>query len=260
MTSADDDHLSEPTGEEEPDYRFTLANERTFLAWIRTALALIAGGIAVVQFAPAFGIPGVRHGLSVALTAAGGLLAALAVRRWQRVQSAMRPPRRYATNPRAVGARWSDLRRDRRGARGAYDLAPSGRLRCPIARRVNPACPLSAPYYLGREALSASWLAARWCCCDSTGPSGPHGRYWRSPRRCSRCWSSGSVTGGRSKSKPTPSSRAESSCSPRKRRFSSSAPRRSFSPRPSSGCSYAQRDRWRPRSIPQPTDSAPVLW
>lgn len=76
--------------EEEPDYRFTLANERTFLAWIRTALALIAGGIAVVQFVPSFGIPGVRHGLSVVLTAGGGLLAALAVRRWQRVQSAMR--------------------------------------------------------------------------------------------------------------------------------------------------------------------------
>lgn len=79
-----------PSGEEEPDYRFTLANERTFLAWIRTALALIAGGIAVVQFVPAFGIPGVRHGLSVVLTAGGGLLAALAVRRWQRVQVAMR--------------------------------------------------------------------------------------------------------------------------------------------------------------------------
>ena len=30
---------------EEPDYRFTLANERTFLAWLRTALALIAGGV-----------------------------------------------------------------------------------------------------------------------------------------------------------------------------------------------------------------------
>ncbi len=77
-------------GEEEPDYRFTLANERTFLAWIRTALALIAGGIAVVQFVPSFGIPGVRHGLSVALTAGGGVLAGLAVRRWQRVQAAMR--------------------------------------------------------------------------------------------------------------------------------------------------------------------------
>lgn len=78
------------TEREEPDYRFTLANERTFLAWIRTALALIAGGIAVVQFVPSFGIPGVRHGLSMALTASGGLLAALAVRRWQQVQSAMR--------------------------------------------------------------------------------------------------------------------------------------------------------------------------
>ena len=78
------------SGEQEPDYRFTLANERTFLAWIRTALALIAGGIAVVQFVPSFGIPGIRHGLSVVLTAGGGVLAALAVRRWQRVQAAMR--------------------------------------------------------------------------------------------------------------------------------------------------------------------------
>ena len=90
MSSADHERAPEPTAEEEPDYRFTLANERTFLAWIRTALALIAGGVAIVQFVPAFGIPGVRHGLSLALTAGGGLLAALAVRRWQRVQAAMR--------------------------------------------------------------------------------------------------------------------------------------------------------------------------
>jgi putative membrane protein len=81
----------EPAGhEQEPDYRFTLANERTFLAWIRTALALIAGGVAVIELVPPFGIPGVRHVLSVLLTAGGGLLAALAVRRWQRVQAAMR--------------------------------------------------------------------------------------------------------------------------------------------------------------------------
>ena len=80
----------EPADEQEPDYRFTLANERTFLAWIRTALALIAGGVAVIELVPPFGIPGVRHVLSVLLTAGGGLLAALAVRRWQRVQAAMR--------------------------------------------------------------------------------------------------------------------------------------------------------------------------
>ena len=41
----------------EPDYRFTLANERTFLAWIRTALALIAGGVAVVQLVPVLSYP-----------------------------------------------------------------------------------------------------------------------------------------------------------------------------------------------------------
>ena len=90
MSSADHQRSSEAAGEEEPDYRFTLANERTFLAWIRTSLALIAGGIAVVQFVPEFGIAGVRHGLSLVLTAGGGLLAAQAVRRWQLVQAAMR--------------------------------------------------------------------------------------------------------------------------------------------------------------------------
>ena len=74
---------------EDLDYRFTLANERTFLAWIRTALALIAGGVAVVQLVPALTIPGVRHGLGMVLTASGGVLAVLAVLRWRAVQTAM---------------------------------------------------------------------------------------------------------------------------------------------------------------------------
>ena len=74
----------------DPDYRFTLANERTFLAWFRTALALIAGGVAVVQLVPEFAFPGARHVLGVLLSAGGGGLALLAVRRWQRVQAAMR--------------------------------------------------------------------------------------------------------------------------------------------------------------------------
>jgi len=45
--------MREPTWRqdgEEPDYRFSLANERTFLAWIRTALALLAGGVLLDQF------------------------------------------------------------------------------------------------------------------------------------------------------------------------------------------------------------------
>lgn len=34
------------------DYRFTLANERTYLAWIRTALAFLAGGVAIIHLLP----------------------------------------------------------------------------------------------------------------------------------------------------------------------------------------------------------------
>jgi putative membrane protein len=35
----------------EPDYRYSLANERTFLAWVRTALGMLAGALAVAQLA-----------------------------------------------------------------------------------------------------------------------------------------------------------------------------------------------------------------
>ena len=33
----------------DPDIRFTLANERTFLAWVRTAIGLVAAGVAVFR-------------------------------------------------------------------------------------------------------------------------------------------------------------------------------------------------------------------
>lgn len=33
----------------DPDARFLLANERTFLAWVRTSLAVLVGGIALAQ-------------------------------------------------------------------------------------------------------------------------------------------------------------------------------------------------------------------
>lgn len=66
-------------GQETLDYRFTLAKRANFPGWIRTALALIAGGVAVVQLVPALSIPGVRHALGAVLTAAGGVLAMVAV-------------------------------------------------------------------------------------------------------------------------------------------------------------------------------------
>jgi putative membrane protein len=74
---------------ETPDYRFSLANERTFLAWIRTALALVGGGFAVDQFLPDLR-PGVRVGLAVSLLAAGALCALQAVDHWVRCERAMR--------------------------------------------------------------------------------------------------------------------------------------------------------------------------
>ncbi len=72
-----------------PDYRFSLANERTFLAWIRTALALVAGGIAVDQFLTGF-TWGVRTAIALSLLAGGGLCAVRAVNHWVRCERAMR--------------------------------------------------------------------------------------------------------------------------------------------------------------------------
>ncbi|MFB0833667.1 YidH family protein [Arthrobacter halodurans] len=78
-----------PDGEE-PDPRFTLANERTFLAWIRTSLAFLAGGIALEAFAAhAFPAP-LRTWLAVLVICVGLLIAAGAAFRWLRVESAMR--------------------------------------------------------------------------------------------------------------------------------------------------------------------------
>lgn len=74
----------------EPDYRFTLANERTFLAWIRTSLALIAGGLAVIQVVPEFGIAGGRETLGAALIVLGTVLAAGSMQRWASAEEAMR--------------------------------------------------------------------------------------------------------------------------------------------------------------------------
>jgi putative membrane protein len=72
---------------DEPDYRFTLANERTFLAWIRTALALAAGGLAAVSLLDEF-----RGGelLGVALLVLSFVTAASAYRRWAMNERSMR--------------------------------------------------------------------------------------------------------------------------------------------------------------------------
>ena len=75
----------------EPDARFTLANERTFLAWNRTALALIVGGLAVVQLLPPFkGVPWGRHAIGVPLIVLGAAAALAGYWEWTRNQAALR--------------------------------------------------------------------------------------------------------------------------------------------------------------------------
>jgi putative membrane protein len=73
-----------------PDYRFSLANERTFLAWIRTGLALIAGGLACAQFLPPLPIAYLREIIALALLVLGGVVALRAVDHWARTERAMR--------------------------------------------------------------------------------------------------------------------------------------------------------------------------
>jgi putative membrane protein len=78
-------------GGTEPDPRFTFANERTFLAWSRTALALVVAGLAIVQLLPPFpGVPAGRHLLGVPLIALGAVLAVAAYIEWVRNQRALR--------------------------------------------------------------------------------------------------------------------------------------------------------------------------
>lgn len=76
--------------EVEPDYRFTLANERTFLAWQRTALGLLAAAVAVVQLVPELSIAGARHVLGIILALLAILTAGMGILRWQQVDRAMR--------------------------------------------------------------------------------------------------------------------------------------------------------------------------
>ncbi|WP_188991166.1 YidH family protein [Saccharopolyspora thermophila] len=75
----------------EPDPRFTLANERTFLAWIRTALALMAGGVGIEALNAVSGHPDpLRTALAVLLLLAGTLCSATAFTRWMITERALR--------------------------------------------------------------------------------------------------------------------------------------------------------------------------
>ena len=74
---------------EEPDARFSLANERTYLAWIRTGLALLAAGVALGSLG--LGIhPGFRSAASVVLVILGICTPMQAWIGWMRSERALR--------------------------------------------------------------------------------------------------------------------------------------------------------------------------
>ena len=75
--------------DDEPDYRFTLANERTHLAYVRTALAFLAGGVALAEASDAGG----QRVLAAAAVLIGALIGLTAHRRWRRADSAIRAGR-----------------------------------------------------------------------------------------------------------------------------------------------------------------------
>src|SRR6478752_3793651 len=80
----------ESTDGHEPDVRTSYANERTFLAWIRTALGLVTAGLAITQLLPPFDFPGGRRLIGLPLIALGVLVALFSLRTWQANERAMR--------------------------------------------------------------------------------------------------------------------------------------------------------------------------
>lgn len=90
-TSTSDAGKDEHAGGTEPDARFTLANERTFLAWSRTSLALVAAGLAIAQLLPPFPhVPWGRSVIATPLIVLGAGLSGLSYFEWRGNQRALR--------------------------------------------------------------------------------------------------------------------------------------------------------------------------
>ncbi|MGY0498352.1 YidH family protein [Nocardia sp. FBN12] len=107
-TQDEENRLSERTGRsllnwallrsgEDPDPRFTLANERTYLAWIRTATALVAAGLGLEAFSGNLLAPVVRSSLAALLLVVGGVIAVASFAHWIGAERALRTGRRLPT-------------------------------------------------------------------------------------------------------------------------------------------------------------------
>ena len=89
-SSPSDQRVDYSSGEIEPDVRFTYANERTFLAWNRTALALIATGVIVVGVLPKLQIDFGRRVLAIPMILLGAFMSFASLREWNANEHAMR--------------------------------------------------------------------------------------------------------------------------------------------------------------------------
>ncbi|MFC0454444.1 YidH family protein [Rhodococcus jostii] len=77
----------------DPDPRFTLANERTYLAWLRTATAFVASGVGLEAFAGEALAPAIRTPLAAVLLIAGGVIAIASFTHWIAAERALRAGR-----------------------------------------------------------------------------------------------------------------------------------------------------------------------
>ena len=76
---------------EPPDPRWSLANERTYLAWNRTAMAMVVGGAALSQLTADSDARAVlRDSIAIVVIVVGGVLAWTSHRRWYEAEKAMR--------------------------------------------------------------------------------------------------------------------------------------------------------------------------
>ena len=80
-------------GTPQPDVQLSFANERTFLAWERTALGLITAGLAITQLLPSFDFPGGRRLIGLPLIGLGIVIGAVSYWEWHRNQDAIRNDR-----------------------------------------------------------------------------------------------------------------------------------------------------------------------
>lgn len=89
--------IAPPGGE--PDYRVSLAAERTYLAYVRTSIALLAAGVAVVAVLPDAGHVGLRRVVGLVLVVLGLLLVGTARKHLRDIDRAVRAGKPLPRNP-----------------------------------------------------------------------------------------------------------------------------------------------------------------